>query len=198
MRFAWVLAMSLLALGTAQPAAAQAKKMVMASDIPVSHTPPGPRGYGRTFPPPVLKTCTEPLVAGAPDLRGIWKVLEHNGAKPDASSRFSTYVERIEQCGNRIVDMGGGTVADARADGTDENAVHDVSVRDFKSPIFAVASYENQVFFLRPKGTDREVRRWLDDKGRMHWTRPDYGHLILERIGGPNDPYTRAPHPSDP
>ncbi|MBX3484266.1 hypothetical protein [Phenylobacterium sp.] len=198
MRSGWVLATSLLALAAAQPAAAQAKKAVMASDIPVSHTPPGPRGYGRTFPPPVLKDCTEPLAPGAPDLRGIWKVLEHNGAKPDASSRFSTYAERIEQCGDRIVDMGGGTVADARADGSDENAVHDVSVRDFKSPIFAVASYENQVFFLRPKGTDREVRRWLDDKGHMHWTRPDYGHLILERIGGPNDPYTRAPHPTDP
>lgn len=196
----WTTGLAIAALAwTATASAAEApKKMVRAGDIPVSHTPPGPRGYGRTFPPPVLKTCTEPLVAGAPDLRGIWKPIEHNGKPPEPSSRFSTYAERIEQCGNRIVDMGGGTVADARADGTDENAVHDVSVRDFKSPIFAVASYENGVFILRPKGTDREVRRWLDDKGHMHWTRPDYGHLVLERIGGPNDPYTRPAHPTDP
>jgi hypothetical protein len=194
MRLAWILG----ALVLAGPAAAQPPKPVMAGDIPVAHTPPGPRGYGRTFPPPVLKTCTEPLVAGAPDLRGIWKVIEHNGRPPEAASRFSTYAERIEQCGDRIVDMGGGTIADARADGSEANAVRDVSVRDFKTPIVAVASYENGVFILRPKGTDREVRRWLDGAGRMHWTRPDYGHLVLERIGGPNDAYTRPAHPTDP
>jgi hypothetical protein len=51
-----------------------------------------------------------------------------------------TYVERIEQCGDRIVDMGGGTVADARADGTEQNGVHDVSVFDFTTPIRVVAS----------------------------------------------------------
>lgn len=166
-------------------------KPVMAADIPVAHTPPGPGGYGRTFPAPVLKTCTEPLVAGAPDLRGIWKMVEVNGGQPKPGEHLYNYAERIEQCGDRIVDMGGGTIADARADGTEANAVHDVSVRDYKTPIIAIASYEKGVFILRPKGTDREVRRWLAPDGRMHWTRPDYGHVILERIGGPNDPYTR-------
>ena len=45
--------------------------VVLASDIPIAHTPPG--GYGSEFPQPVLTTCTEPLVAEAPDLRGMWK-----------------------------------------------------------------------------------------------------------------------------
>jgi hypothetical protein len=36
-----------------------------------------------------------------------------------------------------------------------------------------------------------EVRRWLEPDGRMGWTRPDLGRMRLERIGGPNDPYTR-------
>lgn len=49
------------------------------------------------------------------------------------------YTERIEQSGNRIVDCGGGTIADARADGTEENGVHDVSVSDFTTPIHVVA-----------------------------------------------------------
>ena len=62
------------------------------------------------------------------------------------------YTERIEQCGNRIVDCGGGTIADARADGTEENGVHDVSVFDFTTPIRVVASYEDGVFVLRPVG----------------------------------------------
>lgn len=167
-------------------------KQVLASDIPVAHTPPGPNGWGRTFPAPVLATCTEPLVKGAPDLRGIWRIIDHNGKPPQKGEHLYNYAERIEQCGDRIVDMGSGQIADARADGTEKNAVRDVSVRDFKTPILAIASYENGVFILRPKSQPGvEVRRWLDADGLMIWTRPDYGRMRLERIGGPNDPYTR-------
>ncbi len=177
------------------PAAAEARGAaagLKADDIPVAHTPPGQGGYGRTFPPPVLAKCTEPLVTGAPDLRGIWRLVDHNGKTPQRGEHLHNYAERIEQCGNRIVDMGGGTIADARADGTEANAVHDVSVRDFRTPIVAIATYEAGAFILRPKGMPGiEVRRWLEPDGRMGWTRPDLGRMRLERIGGPNDPYTR-------
>jgi hypothetical protein len=88
--------------------------------------------------------------------------------------------------------LGGGTIADARADGTEANAVQDVSVRDFRTPIVAIATYEAGAFILRPKGMPGiEVRRWLEPDGRMGWTRPDFGRMRLERISGPNDPYTR-------
>lgn len=184
---------SVLALSVAGAAmAASAGVTVRAGDIPVAHTPPGAGGYGRTFPAPVLARCDEPLVAGAPDLRGIWRLIDNNGRQPAAGEHLHNYAERIEQCGDRIVDMGGGTIADARADGTEKNAVHDVSVRDYKTPIVAIASYENGVFILRPADKPGvEVRRWLDKDGHMIWTRPDYGTSRLERIGGPNDPYTR-------
>lgn len=165
---------------------------VLAADIPLAHTPAG--GYGASFPPPVLSACTEPLAPGAPDLRGVWRLLrgERGGQPLSAGDRLHGYVERIEQCGNRIVDMGGGTIADARADGTEANAVHDVSARDFKTPIIAVASFEHGVFILRPKGMPGvEVTRRLDADGHMIWTRPDLGVITLERIGGPNDGYTR-------
>ena len=121
-----------------------------------------------------------------------WPASECEGtASP--GERMHGYVERIEQCGNRIVDMGGGTIADARADGTEANAVHDVSVRDFRTPIVAFATYEAGAFILRPKGMPGiEVRRWLEPSGRMGWTRPDLGRMRLERIGGQNDPYTRG------
>jgi hypothetical protein len=98
------------------------------------------------------------------------------------------YTERIEQCGNRIVDCGGGTIAHARADGTEENGVHDVSVLDFTTPIHVVASYEDRVFVLRPVGLPGiEVTRRLDEDGHMIWTRPDMGGLrvVLERITEP-------------
>jgi hypothetical protein len=173
---------------------------VMADDIPVAHTPPG--GYGKTFPPPVLATCTEPLVAGAPDLRGIWKTLraERDGKPIPAGDPIYSYAERIEQCGNRIVAMGHGQIADARADGTEKNAVHEVSALDFETPIVAIASYEDGVFVLRPLLIRwlpvtlpwLEVTRRFDADGHVVWTRPDLGHqtVTLERIGDSTDTYT--------
>ena len=155
-----------------------------ADQIPVAHTPAG--GYGNVFPAPILAGCTEPLVAGAPDLRGTWRVISatRGGQPVPADDRLMSYRERIEQCGNRIVDCGGGTIADARADGTEENGVHDVSVFDFTTPIHVIASYEEGVFVLRPVGLPGiEVRRWLDADGHMIWTRPDMGgiRVVLER-----------------
>ncbi|MEZ5503837.1 MAG: hypothetical protein R3E50_14695 [Halioglobus sp.] len=70
---------------------------VFADDIPVANTPPG--GYGNAFPPPVLAKCTEPLIDGAPDLRGIWKAVhvERDGhmlwERPDQD--FAMTLERI-------------------------------------------------------------------------------------------------------
>ncbi len=199
---------------SAEPAAASEQKMVLADDIPVAHTPLG--GYGNSFPPPVLTTCTEPLVAGAPDLRGIWKAIKvERGGKPvPEGDPIHHYVERIEQCGNRIVDMGGGTIADGRADGTAKNGVHDIWVFDYKSPLHVVVSYEDGTYVLRGLLISmimryvpitipyywfpvtipgRKVTRKLDEDGHMVWVRPDFGRqkVILERIGGPNDPYTR-------
>jgi hypothetical protein len=156
-----------------------------ADDIPIAHTPPG--GYGATFPPLILNGCNEPLVEGAPDLRGVWRVISATraGEPVPEGDRLLSYTERIEQCGNRIVDCGGGTIADARADGTEENGVHDVSVFDYVTPIHVVASYEDGVFVLRPVGIPGiEVRRWLDEDGHMVWTRPDMGgiRVVLERM----------------
>jgi hypothetical protein len=114
----------------------------MARSIPVAHTPPG--GYGKSFPVPVLATCTEPLSPGAPDLRGIWKVLraQRGGKTAPPGDPIYGYVERIEQCGNRIVDMGGGTVSDGRADGTFKNAIHDVSAFGYVKPIHVIVTYQ--------------------------------------------------------
>ena len=180
----------------------------------MAHTPPG--GYKDRFPEPVLATCTDPLVAGAPDLRGVWRTLravqaEESSSRPwslakfvfwkalgverdrapvPAGDRIYVYVERIEQCGNRIVDIGGGTIADARADGSEENGVHDVSAFDFETPIDVIASYEDAAFVLRPVNLPFvAVTRRLDADGNMVWHRPDLGDRLvtLERIGGPCD-----------
>jgi hypothetical protein len=133
--------------------------------VPVAHTPPG--GYGETMPPPVLGSCTEPLVDGAPDLRGLWSVVAVAGA---SSHPLIGHVQRIEQCGDRLVVTGGGVVHDMRCDGTERNGVHDVAEFDYATPITVVASYEDAVHVLRPVGFPGvEVTRRLDGE-RMLWS----------------------------
>ena len=70
-------------------------QIIMADDIPVAHTPEG--GYGTSFPPLILGTCTEPLIAGAPDLRGIWKTISatRGGATVAPDDRLMSYLSLI-------------------------------------------------------------------------------------------------------
>lgn len=130
-------------------------------EIPVAHTPPG--GYGDAFPLPVLAGCTDPLVEGAPDLRGHWKVIEVevDGAK-DPNHPVLGHEQRIEQGGDRLVVTAAGIIHDMRCDGTEANGVHDVAEFDKTTPITVVASYENGVHVLRPVGIPIEVTRRRD------------------------------------
>lgn len=133
-----------------------------ADAIPVAHTPEG--GYGTTMPPPILAGCTEPLVDGAPDLRGLWEVVSVEVEGDQVSEGpFIGVRQRIEQCGDRLVVTSGGVIHDMRVDGTEENGVHDVAGRDFKTPITVVATYEDGVHVLRPAGVEGiEITRWRD------------------------------------
>lgn len=135
---------------------------VLADDIPVAHTPSG--GYGETFPAPILTACTEPLVAAAPDLRGTWKVVgvERNGHPAPPTDPVYAHVERIEQCGNRVVVTGGGVIHDMRCDGTAEHGVNDVAASTGQ-PIQVVCTFEAGVHVLRPVGiTGVEITRELN------------------------------------
>lgn len=160
-----------------------------ARDIPVRFTPPG--GYGETMPGPILEGCDEPLVDGAPDLRGFWQVttISVEGAPVPNHSMVGS-VQRIEQGGDRLIVTSGGIVHDMRVDGTLENGVHDVMAADFTTEIQVIATYEDGVHILRPEGTGIEVMRRRDGAD-MIWT---YGHFFearLKQIGPPNaDPST--------
>ena len=157
-----------------------------ADDIPVAHTPPG--GYGDTFPEPVLTRCTEPLVAGAPDMRGMWKAVaaERNGEAVPAGDRIYSHHQRIEQCGNRVTITAGGIIHDMRADGTEAGGVHDVAESDHTTPITVVATFSNGVHVLRPEGVPIEVTRHLEGD-QLVWNYLGT-KVTLDRVGGPNDP----------
>ena len=84
-----------------------------ADDIPKAYTPNC--GYTQ-MPMPVLQECREPLSPGVPDMRGLWL----------AESGFMGHIERIEQCGNRMVVTTAGIIHDFRLDGTLKNGARDI------------------------------------------------------------------------
>ena len=140
-------------------------------EIPVAHTPPG--GWTE-LPPPVLAGCDEPLVAGAPDLRGTWKVV----AVDPMIERVLEHVERIEQAGDRLVVTANGVIHDMRCDGTEVNGVHDVAAANGQE-IHVVATYEDGVHTLRPVGmADIVVTRRLDGD-QLVWS---YGPMFTARL----------------
>ena len=145
---------------------------ITADSIPVAYTPTG--GW-QEMPAPFLATCTEPIVDGAPDMRGTWKVVSiEAGGTDDPDHRAIGLTQRIEQAGNRVIITASGAttsgiVHDMRCDGTEENGVHDVAEFDLTTPITVVASFEAGVHVLRPVGVPIEVTRRIDGD-QLVWT----------------------------
>jgi hypothetical protein len=143
---------------------------VNADDIPIAHTPDG--GWHGEMPPPVLAACTEPLASDAPDLRGLWRAyrVEREGAVL-ADHPLNDHVERIEQCGNRVVVTSEPVIHDMRVDGTLENGVNDVAAANF-TPIRVAAVFQDGRLDLYPFGIDPArpplVTRQLVD-GELVW-----------------------------
>ena len=109
-----------------------------------------PPGFWKTFPAPVLARCTEPLAPGAPDLRGVWT----------GDNDGKTHVERIQQCGDRVVIEGGGVTHDMRADGILAHGVDDIATGTAR-PIKVAAVFENNGLSLKPFGGPTRVTRVL-------------------------------------
>ena len=76
-----------------------------AIDIAKGNTPGC--GYSH-FPLPVLRDCTEPLPPNAADLRGLWRGISGNVG----------HIERVEQCGTRVVVTSSGIIHDSGPNST--------------------------------------------------------------------------------
>jgi hypothetical protein len=117
----------------------------------------------------------------------VWEVVDVqvNGTVAPKSHPAYQHVERVEQCGDRLVVTGGGVVHDMRCDGTVEHGVHDVAASDFATPLSVVATYEDRVHTLRPVGLPGvEVTRRLDGD-EMVWSYAGSFVARLRRTGGP-------------
>lgn len=151
---------------------------IAADDVPKAYTP----GCGwELFPMPILAACTEPLSPGAPDLRGLWQAYE--GA--------IGHVERIEQCGDRVVITSSTIIHDMRADGTLRNGANDINPNGcFR--IWAAADYIDGALVLQPFGQSlvTVTRRIADDE--LVWGYPSIGVTRMKRICAlPDQKYRR-------
>lgn len=154
-----------------------------ADDIAVVTTPAG--GWSGSMPALVLAQCTEELAPGAPDMRGMWTVVqvEVDGVVVN-DHPADGQLQRIEQCGDRVVITGGGIIHDMRSNGTLDGAVRDVAAADFATPITVVSSFIDGAHVLEPLGAgDLRITRQVDE-GQLVWGYVGFT-ARLDRLGPP-------------
>lgn len=149
----------------------------MAADIPKGNTP----GCSYThFPLPVLRECTEPLPEDADDIRGLWR---------GVSGKVG-HVERIEQCGARVVVTASGIIHDSgpnstgghNSNDTEGTVLFTLGDREY-CPRSSAGMFWNQgvlefkVFGWGPV----VVRRYMNDK-QLVWEYADGSITRMERL----------------
>lgn len=130
------------------------------------------------FPLPILAACTEPLVAGADDIRGLWREIGGD------------HVERIEQCGSRVVVTSSGIIHDAGPNSTGGLTTNDTEggvffrigdtpycPRTSASMVWNDGVLDFHVFGWGPV----VVRRYLDG-AQLVWEYADGSVTRMERI----------------
>lgn len=144
---------------------------LMAKDIPQAYTP----GCGYTrFPQPILSGCTEPLPEGAQDIRGLWQSVD---------PRLPDHVERVEQCGDRVVVTTQGVIHDH----TSTTLSNDVAPVEIGPWTFCLRTSQATTVWIDNKlhfklfGGPTVVTRYIED-GVYQWTHPRFGKIKMQRI----------------
>lgn len=149
-----------------------------AIDIPKGNTPGC--GYDH-FPLPVLAGCTEPLPSGADDIRGLWLGIEggHVG-----------HVERVEQCGSRVVvtsagiihDYGPNSTAGLNTNDTEGSVLFTAGGREFCARTSASMIWEEGVLNFYVFGWGPRVVRRYRDGDQLIWEYGDGSKTRMERL----------------
>ena len=149
-----------------------------AVDIPKGNTPGC--GYDH-FPLPVLAGCTEPLPAEADDIRGLWRGIEggHIG-----------HVERVEQCGSRVVvtaagiihDYGPNSTGGLNTNDTEGSVLFTAGDREFCARTSASMIWEEGVLNFYVFGWGPRVVRRYRDGDQLIWEYVDGSITRMERL----------------
>jgi len=149
----------------------------LARDIPKGNTP-GCR-YDH-FPLPVLAACTEPLPHEADDLRGLWRGVEGNVG----------HVERIEQCGSRVVVTAAGVIHDGGPNSTAGITTNDtegavlftIGDREYCPRSSASMVWNDGVLDFHVFGWGPVVVRRYRDGDQLIWEYADGSVTRMERL----------------
>lgn len=164
----------------------------MAADIPKGNTPGCSYSH---FPLPVLRECTEPLPEGAADIRGLWV---------GVSGRVG-HVERVEQCGARVVVTTSGLIHDSgpnstggfNTDDTEGSVLFTVGDKAFCPRSSAGVFWNNGILDFRVLGWGPVVVRRYRDGEQMVWEYADGSVTHLDRLCE-LPPQHRVPQPRGP
>ena len=149
-----------------------------AVDIPKGNTPGC--GYDH-FPLPILAGCTEPLPSEADDIRGLWL---------GVSGGHVGHVERVEQCGNRVVVTAAGLIHDYGPNSTGELNTNDTE----GSVLFTLAGkehcmrtsasmiWEDKILNFYVFGWGPRVVRRYRDGDELVWEYADGSVTRMERL----------------
>lgn len=149
----------------------------MAADIPKGNTPGCSYDH---FPLPILRECTEPLPEGAGDIRGLWQ----------AASGKVGHVERVEQCGSRVVVTASGVIHDAGANSTggltsndtEGGALFIIGETEFCPRTSAGMTWNNGVLDFHVFGWGPVVVQRYMDGEQMVWEYADGSVTRMNRI----------------
>ena len=149
----------------------------LAADIPKGNTPGCSYAH---FPLPILRECTEPLPAGAADIRGLWI-----GVTGKAG-----HVERVEQCGERTVVTSSGIIHDSgpnstggfNTNDTEGGVLFTVGDKEFCPRTSAGMFWKDGVLEFRLFGWGPTVVRRYLDKGQLVWEYADGSVTRMDRL----------------
>lgn len=153
----------------------------MAAEIPKGNTP----GCGYThFPLPILAECTEPFPEGADDIRGLWIGVKggHTG-----------HVERVEQCGSRVVITSSGIIHDGgpnssaavvgiNSNDTEGSILFTVGDKEFCGRTSASMTWNNRVLEFNAFGWGPVVVRRYMEGEQLVWEYVDGSTTHMDRI----------------
>lgn len=151
---------------------------LMARDIPKGNTPGCAYDH---FPLPILRDCTEPLPEGADDIRGLWRAI--SGAR-------TGHVERVEQCGERVVVTAAGIIHDygpnssggLNTNDTEGRVLFTAGNRDFCMRTSASMIWEDKVLNFYAFGWGPKVVRRYREGDLLVWEYADGSINKMERL----------------
>lgn len=149
-----------------------------ACEIPKGNTPGCAYAH---FPLPILGQCTQPLIEGADDLRGLWI-----GVK----GKHIGHVERVEQCGGRTVvtssgiihDYGANSTGGLNTDDTEGMVMFSMGGKDYCPRTSAAMIWQHKKLNFHLFGWGPVVVRRYREGAQLVWEYADGSKTHMDRI----------------